>query len=58
MPSVPIRSRVTTITEQDDEQITGFHLAGDMVGLDAIVGGQHLSFDQVLERSCEIPFDS
>ncbi len=25
-----------TITEQGDEQITGFHLAGDLVGFDAI----------------------
>lgn len=30
-----------TITEQGDEQITGFHLAGDLVGFDAIGGLQH-----------------
>ncbi len=28
-----------TITEQGDEQITGFHLAGDLVGFDAIGSG-------------------
>ncbi len=30
-----------TITEQGDEQITGFHLAGDLVGFDAIGTGLH-----------------
>jgi CRP/FNR family transcriptional regulator len=30
-----------TITEQGDEQITGFHLAGDLVGFDAIGTGHH-----------------
>ena len=30
-----------TITEQGDEQITGFHLAGDLVGFDAIGSGHH-----------------
>ena len=30
-----------TITEQGDEQITGFHLAGDLVGFDAIGGLKH-----------------
>ncbi|MDU2480349.1 MAG: FNR family transcription factor [Klebsiella sp.] len=47
-----------TITEQGDEQITGFHLAGDLVGFDAIGTGLHPSFAQALETSmvCEIPF--
>lgn len=46
-----------TITEQGDEQITGFHLAGDLVGFDAIGSGHHPSFAQALETSmvCEIP---
>ncbi len=35
-----------TITEQGDEQITGFHLAGDLVGFDAIGTGLHPSFAQ------------
>lgn len=46
-----------TITEQGDEQITAFHLAGDLVGFDAITEAQHPSFAQALETSmvCEIP---
>jgi CRP/FNR family transcriptional regulator len=57
MLSVPAPSRVT---EQGDEQITGFHLAGDLVGFDAIAGLQHPSFAQALETSmvCEIPFET
>lgn len=48
-----------TITEQGDEQITGFHLAGDLVGFDAITDQIHPSFTQALETAmvCEIPFD-
>lgn len=47
-----------TITEQGDEQITGFHLAGDVIGFDGIHEQQHKSFAQALETSmtCEIPF--
>lgn len=40
-----------TITEEGDEQITGFHLAGDLVGFDAISNLQHPSFAQALETS-------
>ncbi|CAO96732.1 FNR family transcription factor [Erwinia tasmaniensis] len=49
-----------TITEQGDEQITGFHLAGDLVGFDAISGSQHPGFAQALETAmvCEIPFET
>lgn len=48
-----------TITEQGDEQITGFHLAGDLIGFDAIHKQHHPSFAQALETSmvCEIPFE-
>ena len=48
-----------TITEQGDEQITGFHLAGDLIGFDAINTGRHPSFAQALETSmvCEIPYE-
>lgn len=48
-----------TITEQGDEQITAFHLAGDLVGFDAITDDQHPSFAQALETSmvCEIPYE-
>lgn len=48
-----------TITEQGDEQITAFHLAGDLVGFDAINTGSHPSFAQALETAmvCEIPYE-
>lgn len=49
-----------TITEQGDEQITAFHLAGDLVGFDGISSGFHPSFAQALETAmiCEIPYDT
>lgn len=49
-----------TITEEGDEQITGFHLAGDLVGFDAIINTEHPSFAQALETSmvCEIPYET
>lgn len=49
-----------TITEQGDEQITGFYLAGDLVGFDAIGSGYYLSFAQALETLmvCEILFET
>ena len=49
-----------TITEQGDEQITAFHLAGDLIGFDAIGTSSHPSFAQALETSmiCEIPYDT
>ncbi|MCE9687364.1 electron transport transcriptional regulator EtrA [Shewanella sp. AS16] len=49
-----------TITEQGDEQITGFHLAGDVIGFDGIHAHTHQSFAQALETAmvCEIPFDT
>ncbi|RLV58186.1 fumarate/nitrate reduction transcriptional regulator Fnr [Parashewanella curva] len=47
-----------TITEQGEEQITGFHLPGDVIGFDGINQNQHQSFAQALETSmvCEIPY--
>ncbi|HIP76278.1 MAG TPA: fumarate/nitrate reduction transcriptional regulator Fnr [Psychromonas hadalis] len=47
------------ITEQGEEQITAFHLAGDLVGFDAISTNSHPSFAQALETSmiCEIPYE-
>ncbi|MCH4294404.1 electron transport transcriptional regulator EtrA [Shewanella sp. 3B26] len=49
-----------TITEQGDEQITGFHLAGDVIGFDGIHAQTHQSFAQALETSmvCEIPYNT
>ena len=47
-----------TINKQGEEQITGFHLAGDLLGFDAIADNFHPSFAQALETSmvCEIPY--
>ncbi len=47
-----------TVNEQGEEQITGFHLAGDLLGFDAIADNFHPSFAQALETSmvCEIPY--
>jgi CRP/FNR family transcriptional regulator len=49
-----------TVGEQGEEQITGFHLAGDLLGFDAIADSEHKSFVQALETSmvCEIPYNS
>lgn len=49
-----------TLTEQGEEQITGFHLPGDVIGFDAIGEQQHPSYAQALETAmvCEIPFNN
>ncbi len=49
-----------TIDENGEEQITGFHLPGDLLGFDAIGENEHPSFAQAMETSmvCEIPFDN
>lgn len=49
-----------TVNEQGEEQITGFHLAGDLLGFDAIADSEHKSFAQALETSmiCEIPYNN
>ncbi len=49
-----------TLTEQGEEQITGFHLPGDVIGFDAIGEHTHPSFAQALETAmvCEIPFNN
>ncbi len=48
-----------TLNEVGDEQITAFHLPGDLVGFDGIATGIHPSFAQALETAmvCEIPFE-
>ncbi|WP_371379071.1 fumarate/nitrate reduction transcriptional regulator Fnr [Thalassotalea aquiviva] len=47
------------ISESGEEQITGFHLAGDLMGFDALNNKTHPSFAKALETSmvCEIPFE-
>ena len=49
-----------TLTEQGEEQITGFHLPGDVIGFDAIGDQHHPSYAQALETAmvCEIPFNN
>jgi len=49
-----------TIDANGEEQITGFHLAGDLLGFDAIAESEHQSFAQALETAmvCEIPYDT
>ena len=49
-----------TINAQGEEQITGFHLPGDLIGFDAIADQQHPSYAQALETSmvCEIPYST
>lgn len=47
------------INENGEEQITAFHLPGDLIGFDAIMDMKHVGFAQALETSmiCEIPFE-
>lgn len=49
-----------TVNEEGEEQITGFHLAGDLLGFDAIANNEHPSFAQALETAmvCEIPYQN
>jgi CRP/FNR family transcriptional regulator len=49
----------TSITTDDGrEQVTGFHMMGEVIGLEAIGGGRHASDAIALENTdvCEIPF--
>lgn len=49
----------TTLAADGGEQITGFHLPGELIGLDAIATGTHGCTATALETSsvCELPFD-
>lgn len=48
------------ITESGDEQVLGFTLPGELVGLDGLSDGHYSSSSVVLETSsiCELPYDS
>lgn len=48
-----------TMTEEGEEQVTGFYLAGDCLGFDGINTQRHTNSAKALERThlCEIPFD-
>ncbi|MCG5510770.1 fumarate/nitrate reduction transcriptional regulator Fnr [Ectothiorhodospira lacustris] len=47
------------LTNDGEEQVTGFHLPGELLGLDAINDGVHPCTALALETAsvCEIPFD-
>lgn len=46
-----------TLTDNGEQQITGFHLPGDIVGFDALSNQSHPSYAEALETAmvCEIP---
>jgi CRP/FNR family transcriptional regulator len=48
------------LNDDGREQVAGFHMAGDLLGLDAIGGGSHTCDTVALEDTevCEIPFAS
>lgn len=48
-----------TMTEEGEEQVTGFYLAGDCFGFDGIHTQRHTNFAKALVRThlCEIPFE-
>lgn len=48
-----------TLSAEGAEQVTGFHLPGELVGLDAIASGHHVCNAQALETTslCELPFE-
>ena len=48
-----------TQTNDGDEQVVGFHLPGEVLGLDAIQDGNHGCSARALETTaiCELPFD-
>ena len=47
-------------TIDGQEQVTGFHLPGELLGLDAIGSGQHPCVAKAMETTsvCEIPFEN
>lgn len=47
------------ISAEGEEQITGFHFAGEVIGLDAVAHGTHRGFAVAMETTmvCSIPFD-
>jgi CRP/FNR family transcriptional regulator len=48
-----------TLSEDGDEQVLGFHLPGELIGLDALGGGSHRCEAVALGDAnvCEVPFD-
>ncbi|MYN08640.1 fumarate/nitrate reduction transcriptional regulator Fnr [Pseudoduganella aquatica] len=50
--------KTAQVNQRGEQQITGFHMAGDLLGMEAIGTGQHSCSAVALEDSevCEIPF--
>lgn len=50
--------KTLVLTRDGREQVTGFHMPGDIMGIDAISSNHHTCFAVALEDSevCEIPF--
>lgn len=50
--------KTTSLGEQGDEQVIGFHLPGELIGLDGLGGGRHRCSTVALEPAtvCEIPY--
>jgi CRP/FNR family transcriptional regulator len=48
-----------SISEDGEEQVLGFHLAGELIGLDALGSGEHRCEGVALSAAtvCEIPYD-
>src|SRR6478752_7053718 len=51
--------KTVTISEEGEEQVVGFHLAGELIGLDALGTGEHRCEAIALTTAnvCEVPFD-
>ncbi|WP_147651938.1 fumarate/nitrate reduction transcriptional regulator Fnr [Vulcaniibacterium gelatinicum] len=51
--------KTVTITEEGEEQVLGFHLPGELIGLDALAADQHRCEAIALTTAnvCEVPFD-
>lgn len=50
--------KATTVNQQGEEQVTGFYLPGELVGLDGIAEDEYTNTVEALETAsvCEIPF--
>ena len=51
--------KTVTISEEGEEQVMGFHLPGELIGLDALGAGEHRCEAIALTTAnvCEVPFD-
>ena len=51
--------KTVLVSEDGEEQVIGFHLPGELIGLDALGSGEHRCEAVALTRAnvCEVPFD-